>query len=703
MPKTTDQTGASGADNPPQRSFDNGPTSATMDGGARSAANTSSQASQGTATGTATGTRARTERGNVSARKGQFLIASRRPGGLAPMGLNPLNFDYIEQTLRAAPDIDVVDKVGPKNIMGALADGISDSPAVLVAQMSEQKASVLHQQAQGRLIVERDHHLTMLDPAFQPPLVFGATPTAAATLALVVTVLAKDNLPIKDAQVYVFGSFMPGTGITDERGQVTITLYGETLDSVKSLYVKPKYDYWSFYQPHPALSTQEENIVVLRALNEWQALQNFPQQQALGWGQKVMRLDQVPGNLRGQGIKVAVIDSGAATTHRDLDGIRYGFDVLNKRTNPNSWNEDSISHGSHCSGIIAGADNGYGVRGFAPEAEVHECKLFPGGQVSQLIDALEYCIEQQIDVANLSLGGVAPSEALEQQILRAKRAGVACIVAAGNSGGPVQYPASSPNVLAVSAVGKLGEFPPDSYHAQTLSSQVDANGYFAPTFTCYGPEVGVCAPGVAITSSVPSDNFAVWDGTSMAAPHITGLAALVLAHHPDFQGNYKGRSAERVERLFQIIKASATRLNLGDSRLTGYGLPDAPTALGLQTQPAASVGNVRRAGDGQQAGAGVITPQAAGHGPLLGTLGPAPHPLQTAQLMAAPPWLQAQLAQQQAQMLAAMANGYEPNVYAAFVPWLQYPSQQAGATMQGALPGGQMFGYMAPGFSQPRH
>jgi subtilisin family serine protease len=185
-------------------------------------------------------------------------------------------------------------------------------------------------------------------------------------------------------------------------------------------------------------------------------------------------------------------------------------------------------------------------------------------------------------VVNLSLGGAEPSEALEQQIQRARRAGIACIVAAGNSGGPVQFPASSPNVLAVSAIGKLNEFPEDSYHTQTVSGQIDQNGFFAAQFSCFGPQVAVCAPGVAITSSVPTNNYAVWDGTSMAAPHITGLAALVLAHHPDFQGAFKMRSAERVEHLFQLIRLSARPINLGDANRTGLGLPDVLVALGIQ-------------------------------------------------------------------------------------------------------------------------
>ncbi|MEC5218050.1 subtilisin [Actimicrobium sp. GrIS 1.19] len=535
----------------------------------------------------------------LSARKGQFLISPRRVPGMQAMGLQPLALNVIEDTLRSSPDIEVIDTVGPKNIIGVLADGMSESPGVLVARMTDQKATVLHQQAQGRLIVERDHPLTLGDSMpLQPMMVSWSAPTSGQSLDISVTVLGRDDAPVADAAVYLFGSMIPATGTTDARGQVNLSLFGETPQTIRGLYVKPKTDYWSFYQTDPDIRTDEPNVVGLRPLADWPALANFPQNQVYGWGQKAMRLDQLPNQYRGQGVRIAIIDSGAATSHEDLKKIRFGFDVINKKTNPDGWSDDTVSHGSHCAGIICGSDNAFGVRGFAPDAEVHACKLFPGGQFSQLIDALEYCIEKQIDVVNLSLGGAAPSEALEQQILRAKRAGIACIVAAGNSSGEVQYPASSPNVLAVAAIGRLGEFPQDSYHAQTLTQMVDANGFFSPKFTCFGPQIAVCAPGVAITSSVPGNNFAAWDGTSMATPHVTGLAALTLAHHPDFQNAFKARGPERVDRLFQIIKASSHPINLGDPSRTGFGLPDVLIAVGLQAPMGMPSGLIQRAFSG---------------------------------------------------------------------------------------------------------
>ena len=519
-------------------------------------------------------------------RKKQFLIAPRAvaAGALHSLGLTPLSLASVEQTLRGNPDIEVIDTVGPRTSMTMLADGMGDAQGVLVARMTEQKASTLHQQGQGRLLVERDQHLALMDaPAYlRPAFVSNVIPVGGPAFTATIQVLGKDGAPVPDCEVSLFGSLLPVSATTDSGGNATLALAGETAASIRGLYIKPKADYWSFYNRDPDLSADEPNVVSLRALGDWPPLAGFPRQKAFTWGQKAMRLDQLPSGYRGQGVRVAVIDSGIATTHEALKRVRAGIDIINKKTNPNGWTEDVLGHGTHCAGMVGAADLAVGVRGFAPEAEIHACKLFPGGQVSQLIDALEYCIEKQIDVVNLSLGGAEVSEALEQQIVRARRAGIACIVAAGNSGGPVQYPASSPNVLAVAAIGKLDEFPPDSYHAQTISQNVDANGFFSASFSCFGPQVAVCAPGVAITSTVPPNNYAAWDGTSMAAPHITGLAALVLAHHPEFQGPFKARTPDRVERLFQLIKMSARRVSLGDPSRIGLGLPDALVAVGLQ-------------------------------------------------------------------------------------------------------------------------
>jgi hypothetical protein len=102
----------------------------------------------------------------------------------------------------------------------------------------------------------------------------------------------------------------------------------------------------------------------------------------------------------------------------------------------------------------------------------------------------------------------------------------------------------------------------------------------------------------------------------MAAPHVTGLAALVLAHHPDFQGAIRMRNAQRVERLFQIIKASCRPVMLGDQRRTGFGLPDAPRALGLM---AAQTGVNQASAVGSSLGSAVAGVMGGGIGSGVGS------------------------------------------------------------------------------------
>jgi hypothetical protein len=521
----------------------------------------------------------------VSSRKEQFLIAKK--SGLLPQGVQPVDLGSLEQALKAdgivgATHVRTLTRRG-RGAMEALSMGAVGAETIVVAQMPPEVADQLRQHP--GLVVEPDQPLTYAQPA--PSVLVGRDPGVAVPYGMGftvgLTVLGEGGTPLEGAEVYLYGRWWPVQGTTNARGRVQLTLSGESPGAIRALYVKPRADYWSLWITQPALDPAQENTVFLTPLT--QTFSNFPHQQLLGWGQKAMKVDQLPPHYRGQGVKIAVIDSGIATSHQDLrQQVKGGYDTLTQ--SDATWSQDTLAHGTHTAGIIAGnLDNAIGIRGIAPDVAIYAYKIFPEGRFSNLIDALNLCIEQQIDVVNLSLGSEQRSELVEQKIQEAKRLGVACIVAAGNSGGPVQYPATSPHVLAVAAIGKQGEFPPESYHSTQVlvgnGNVLTHDGFFSARFTCFGPEVGVCAPGVAILSAVPPDNFAVWDGTSMAAPHVTGLAALVLAHHPDFQGPYKARNAQRVERLLQIVKQSAQPLHLGDANRVGAGLPDALKALGL--------------------------------------------------------------------------------------------------------------------------
>jgi subtilisin family serine protease len=518
------------------------------------------------------------KRVELETRRPQFMISPRQ----AP-GLQPLSADFVAQQLKDNPEITVVKTIEPPRLLGLESVDGGGLGSLVIARMSPDKAQLLQTQASGRLVVERDPPLTFVDQPMPPEARLpnlGVLVPHANGFKVTFEVRGEDGA-LPGATVYVFGSVWPTQGVTDNTGHITINVTGESPDTIRALYVNPRANHWSLWVDRPQLVPDTVTTIQLTPLGK--SLQGFPGRQLLGWGQKAMGLDAVPPSFDGAGVKIAVIDSGAAKqTHRNLHKVGPGVSIVGDK--PDAWTVDTIGHGSHCAGIIGGGPlgDGPGIRGFAPAAEIHVCRIFPGGRFSDLVSALDYCMEKGIDVVNMSLGGGEPSRIIEERIVKAKAMGVACVVAAGNSGGPVQFPASTPHVLAVAAMGKWGEFPGDSYHArQVVAGFERRDGYFPASFCCFGPEIDVCAPGVAIVSSLPSDDFGAWDGTSMAAPHVTGLAALVLAHHPDFKGEYQARDARRVERLFQIVKESSAPLQFGDPSRVGAGLPNAPRALRL--------------------------------------------------------------------------------------------------------------------------
>src|SRR5262249_31062809 len=150
-------------------------------------------------------------------------------------------------------------------------------------------------------------------------------------------------------------------------GQVRLTLFGETTATLRGLYIKPKRDYWSLWISQPALDASQNNTVHVAPLSDTFA--RFPDAATTGWGISAMNLDKLPITYRGKGARVAVVDSGiAAATHRNLrQNVRAGFDIA--AGNDQTWSQDTVMHGSHCAGVIAGHDiDGSGIRGIAPDA-----------------------------------------------------------------------------------------------------------------------------------------------------------------------------------------------------------------------------------------------------------------------------------------------------------------------------------------------
>lgn len=531
------------------------------------------------------------EKGAVSAREGyylgqqrrQYLIASR--SGVSNPSLFSIGPQNVANQLRGlGVDFDVVKTLQGRSIvappLATLGLSPTKGPEILVARLNPEQGEALRfQSATGYspLIVEND-----------APLSFGAATSLKESLradaaaarvdrssvkpsAIRIQVLGDGDKPLAKVAVLVYGIGAPSEGLTDEDGQVELALYSLQPGQAQAVVAKPRKDYWDLVIRNAELRADVPNLIRLRSFSE--TLPRYNARPYLSWGQELMMQTQFNGAIDGQGVKIAIVDSGCDNTHPLLQHITSGVDLTDGGQSL-GWTLDQLAHGTHAAGVIAARPiRGFSMRGFAPGAEIHVFKIFPGGRFSDLIAVLDHCIDQGIDIVNLSVGTDEISYLVDQKIQEARQHGIACIVAAGNSGGQVQYPARSPYVLAVAAMGRQSDFPADSTHALSVTRIQTADGTFSPNFTCHGPEIGVCAPGVAIISTVPGAGFDAMDGTSMAAPHVTGLGAILLAHHPIFKsGLGKERSAARVDALFEVIKQNSAVLPFGADR-TGAGVP----------------------------------------------------------------------------------------------------------------------------------
>jgi subtilisin family serine protease len=486
--------------------------------------------------------------------------------------------------LESLEGVKVLNRIKPPSMSVFGSDDHPVAGDVVVAEMSWERALELQATAGNHVVMERNwelQHLGFLAPAFANVGAVSAS-VAPPTTKVQIQVLGQGH-PLDRALVMLSGRGFPVQGETDANGMVTLPVYGSSTIGIEAVYVKPFADFWETFIQHPSLATDAVNTITLEPLSAF-ADSQFPGNPYLGWGQRLMGLNgDALQKYTGKGVRIAIIDSGCDNQHPALTHIGIGVDYTNVDAsgapNGQTWTTDTLSHGTHCAGVIAG-NGGNGIRGFAPEAEVHILKLFPNGRFDDLIWALKYCVENKIDVVNCSLGSSEVSASVQVWVERARQAGVAVVVAAGNSAGPVQFPALLQNVLSVAAIGKEGNFPAYTYHRQTepgpLPGLIGANGIFAPRFTCFGPQIKVSGPGVAIISSVPGGGYAAWDGTSMAAPHVTGLLALIAAHHPAIANMPHG--AERVDRMFQIAIGGSMSVGL-DGVHGGAGVPSVAGAL----------------------------------------------------------------------------------------------------------------------------
>lgn len=283
------------------------------------------------------------------------------------------------------------------------------------------------------------------------------------------------------------------------------------------------------------------------------------------WGVKAIHADQAWDTTQGDSrIKVAVIDTGVDMTHPDL------IDNLDTQNSANFLESgraviDDFGHGTHVAGIVAAVgNNAQGIVGVAFKTKVMAIRVLGvdgSGSMLDVIDAINYAVAKGCKVINMSLGSPDRSELESRAIQDAVAKGVVVVAAAGNeatTGNYTEYPASYPGVVSVGAVG------PDLKRAP---------------FSNFNSEITLVAPGVDIYSTLPTrfgkDNpYGYLSGTSMAAPMVAGVAALVLAVHPTWTP----------DQVVTRLKKSCQNLAVGDdtpdySPFFGDGLIDASQAV----------------------------------------------------------------------------------------------------------------------------
>lgn len=281
---------------------------------------------------------------------------------------------------------------------------------------------------------------------------------------------------------------------------------------------------------------------------------NVSQGQIIPWGIEKINAINVHTYTKGLAVKIAILDTGIDYKHQDLSpNYKGGYNFVADNDNP----MDDNSHGTHVAGIISAADNNIGIIGVAPSCYLYSVKVLDnegGGYTSDVVAGIQWSINNNMRIANMSFGSDTYSITLKNACDNAYNQGLLLVAAAGNSGNMIgtgnniDYPARYDSVIAVVA-----------------TDISDNRGIFSST----GPKAELAAPGVNILSTLPDNSYGMTSGTSMASPHVAGTAALIIATYPEFIN------------IDTRIRIQITTTYLGNHDWYGYGLINALRSISL--------------------------------------------------------------------------------------------------------------------------
>ncbi|WP_223069351.1 S8 family peptidase [Paenibacillus caui] len=268
------------------------------------------------------------------------------------------------------------------------------------------------------------------------------------------------------------------------------------------------------------------------------------------WSVRRVRAPEAWSISTGVQVRIGVVDTGVDFNHPDLKySLARGINLLS----PGKWPYDDNGHGTHIAGTIAAAGGPEGITGVAPRAILYPVKAFDNNgaaYVSDIIRGIDWCVQNSMQIINMSFGMKKKSAAMEEVVSKATRAGVVIVASAGNDKRKrnIDYPARLPQTISVGATNRERQI---------------------AKFSNLGPLIDIYAPGDQIRSSWLGGKHRRMNGTSMATSHVSGAIALLLAKRP---GLSPAKIKSLLRRTSRPFSGTALKSKMGAGELDAYRL-----------------------------------------------------------------------------------------------------------------------------------
>ncbi|KMY43870.1 peptidase S8 [Bacillus sp. FJAT-27916] len=299
------------------------------------------------------------------------------------------------------------------------------------------------------------------------------------------------------------------------------------------------------------------------------------------WGIKaIYNNSSLTSTSGGSGIKVAVLDTGVLKTHKDLSSnVEQCKDFTTSSTYVNNSCADRNGHGTHVAGTVLGnGGGGTGVYGVAPQAKLWAYKVLTdsgSGYSDDIAAAIRHAADQATStgsklIISMSLGSSANDSLISSAVTYAQGKGVLIIAAAGNSGSAantIGYPGALANVVAVAALENVQAN--GTYRVANYSSRGNPNT--DGDYVIGVKDIEVSAPGSAVESTWYTGGYNTISGTSMATPHVSGLAAKIWASNTGYTANQVRTVLQNRAKANDILGGVGAAV--GDDYASGFGFP----------------------------------------------------------------------------------------------------------------------------------